>query len=556
MTTPNNNAHPPLATPLFLLLCVAWIMPGLVGHDPWKPDEATNFGLVYHMLQSGEWLVPALAGEPVLPEPPLYYVVSAAFARLFSPLLPLHDAARLATGLFMLVTFVFVGAAGRELYGKEHGWLSALVLMGCVGLLLRGHQIIPDVALLAGSAVTLYGLALSLRRPGAAGVLMGTGIGIAFLSSGLLAPLLAGVTLLALPAFRPWRSRNYGGALALAVLSALPWLVIWPYLLHARQPLLFDPWLARELASLPGAAPATAAGALYYVKALPWFAWPALPLAAWALWDEGAKNLAQKPGMHMPLVAFLVILAGASLSSNPRDVEALPQLLPLALLGAAGVPLLRRGAANSLYWFAVMGFSFLALVGWFYWFPLALEIPVRLSVHLDRMRPGYTFGFRAVPFAVGLAYTFAWIALLAGLKRSRERPVVAWAGGITLVSALLMSLLVGYIDHAKSYRTVVSSIRTALPESYPCIASIGVGEAQRAMFQYFGGIVTQRAETGSGARCSLLLVQGDPRSWEDPEGTWRQLWEGGRPRDKTERFALYQAEQPPQTLPRRVKRAR
>lgn len=555
MTTA-NNAHPPLRTSLFLLLCVAWIMPGLVGHDPWKPDEAANFGLVYHMLQTGEWLVPALAGEPVLTEPPLYYLVSAACAGLFSPLLPLHDGARLATGFFMLVTFVFIGMAGRELYGKEQGWLSALVLMGCLGLLLRGHQIIPDVALLAGSALAIYGLALSLRRPGAGGTLMGTGIGIAFLSSGLLAPILALGTLLLLPAFRPWRNRNYGVALTVAALTALPWLTIWPYVLHVQKPLLFDAWLSGEMANLPGVAPVTAGNALYYVKALPWFAWPALPLAAWALWYEGAKSFAQKPGMHMPVVAFLVILAGASLSSNPRDVEALPQLLPLALLGAAGVPFLRRGAANSLYWFAVMGFSFLALVAWFYWMPLALGIPARLSAHLDRMRPGYTFGFRLIPFLVGVAYTAAWIALLLTLKRSKERPVLAWAGGITLVAALLMSLLVGYIDHAKSYRSVVSSLRTALPERYHCIASIGVGEPQRAMFQYFGNIVTQRAETGSGAQCRLLLVQGDPRNWEDPEGSWQQLWEGSRPRDKTERFVLYQAQQPPQKPPRRVRRTR
>ena len=34
------------------LLCLAWILPGLIGHDPWKPDEAYSFGLVYHIIQS------------------------------------------------------------------------------------------------------------------------------------------------------------------------------------------------------------------------------------------------------------------------------------------------------------------------------------------------------------------------------------------------------------------------------------------------------------------------------------------------------------------------
>ena len=35
------------------LLCLAWILPGLVGHDPWKPDEAYTFGLVYQILKAG-----------------------------------------------------------------------------------------------------------------------------------------------------------------------------------------------------------------------------------------------------------------------------------------------------------------------------------------------------------------------------------------------------------------------------------------------------------------------------------------------------------------------
>ena len=45
------------------LLCIAWIIPGVVGHDPWKPDEAYTFGVVYDMLRGGSWLVPTLTGD-------------------------------------------------------------------------------------------------------------------------------------------------------------------------------------------------------------------------------------------------------------------------------------------------------------------------------------------------------------------------------------------------------------------------------------------------------------------------------------------------------------
>src|SRR5689334_4311120 len=85
--------HPVVFT---CLLCVAWMLPGLVGHDPWKPDEAYSFGLVYHILRSHDWIVPTLAGEPFMEKPPIFYITAALFARGLGWLLPLHDAARLA----------------------------------------------------------------------------------------------------------------------------------------------------------------------------------------------------------------------------------------------------------------------------------------------------------------------------------------------------------------------------------------------------------------------------------------------------------------------------
>ncbi|HEX5464552.1 MAG TPA: glycosyl transferase, partial [Burkholderiales bacterium] len=95
------------------LLCVAWILPGLIGHDPWKPDEAYSFGLIYHIIRHGDWVVPMLAGQPFLEKPPLYYLTAAAFAKAFSPPLALHDAARLASGFYMAIVFLFTGFAGR-----------------------------------------------------------------------------------------------------------------------------------------------------------------------------------------------------------------------------------------------------------------------------------------------------------------------------------------------------------------------------------------------------------------------------------------------------------
>src|SRR5687767_3214554 len=83
-----DGTKTPIQTALFILVCLVWILPGLVGHEPWKGDEAATLGVINHILKTGEWLVPMLAGEPFLERPPLYYVVAALFAKIFSFALP------------------------------------------------------------------------------------------------------------------------------------------------------------------------------------------------------------------------------------------------------------------------------------------------------------------------------------------------------------------------------------------------------------------------------------------------------------------------------------
>src|SRR3954471_7792047 len=154
---PGSAAPKQQPIPLALVwgLALAWILPGLVGHDPWKPDEAYTFGLVYSALKNGDWIVPMLAHEPFMEKPPLFYWSAALVASLLSPPFALHDAARLTTGLYMAVTFAFIAGAGHELYGAGRGRIAALMLMGCLGILVRSHQMITDISLMAGFAAAL-----------------------------------------------------------------------------------------------------------------------------------------------------------------------------------------------------------------------------------------------------------------------------------------------------------------------------------------------------------------------------------------------------------------
>ena len=225
------------------MLCIAWILLGLIGHDPWKPDEAHTFGVVYQLLKGSDWVIPMLAGEPYLDKPPLIYLTAAATSSLFSPVLALHDGARLAAGLYIAVAMLFVAMTARELYGNSKSWVAALMLLGCGGLLLRGHQLIPDTSFLAGTAIGLYALAISVRRPLIAGLWLGTGLGVCFLSEGFVEPVMLLMTMALLPVVSPhWRTRQYLWTVIIAVIAALPWVLIWPLLLEARSPRLFSEW--------------------------------------------------------------------------------------------------------------------------------------------------------------------------------------------------------------------------------------------------------------------------------------------------------------------------
>jgi hypothetical protein len=67
-----DSGPTPLKTTLFLIVCAAWLLPGLVGHDPWKIDEAVVFGIVAEILRTGQWIVFGIAGEPHAGKAPLF----------------------------------------------------------------------------------------------------------------------------------------------------------------------------------------------------------------------------------------------------------------------------------------------------------------------------------------------------------------------------------------------------------------------------------------------------------------------------------------------------
>lgn len=527
-----------------VLLCAAWIVLGLVGHDPWKPDDATSFGVAYDMLQRGDGLLAHIAGVAQPERPPAFYAFAAANAQALHALLPLHDGARIAVGVALALTLWFLALAGRELYGRAFRWLPVLIFIGCAGLWDRGHQLSTDVAVLAPDALALYALALALRRPAIAGLLLGLASGVAFLCRGPLGTILIAATALLVPLFPAWRRRGFALTLVIAFGVALPLALLWPATLYFRGASLFAEWWdghnpARFFGLTPGSPPPEP---LYYVKNLLWFAWPALPLALWTLWvrGRGFNSRLSHAGVALPVTMLAVALIVLSAGAEPRANLALPLLLPMSLLGAAEVDSLKRGFSGALDWFGILTFGLLALLLWGLWLQSLLNgLPEPVARIFRDTQPGYQPPWVWLPFVASVFLTLLWLTLVRPARRSNRRAVLNWAAGMTLVWGLSATIWLPYVDSRRSYRPVAESLSAHLPHG-GCIAGRNLGDPQRALLEYFAGVITVRDDIPQAAQCSLLLVQlGQDDSETPPDSAWEKVWEGRRRGDNTERFVLF-----------------
>ena len=545
----------PLPAAGLALLAAIYVFMGLFGHSPWKTEDAIGMGIAHQMLSSGPetWLLPRLAGEIYLDDGPLYYALAALCAKLLSFILAPHDGMRLASGLCMVATLWFVRAAAREWFrGREpsaqpaaaEGDGAALILIGTLGLFVHAHEVLAENAALTGAAFAWYGLARS-RSSGTRGALwFGLGLAVALWSKGpapLLVPLAAALAAPALGA--PWRTRAHLRFLAIGLGVLALAMLAWYGVLRSESESLPAAWWSRQWDH-----PALSwERVLRQLQLLCWSTWPAWPLAAVALRDR-RHRLAGDPILSIA-AGVLAGLAVFVFSRELNEVFVMPLMLPLALAAGAGVPALRRGAASGFASFGAMTFTVLGGIVWVGWIAMVTGTPERLARNFSKLEPGFVASFDAGALAIALVLTLLWLALLLRSERSAHRSTAFWAGGVALFWGLAMTLWLPWIDYGKTYRPVATSLAAAIKSSGvkntqgntqgACIESRGLGEAQRAVFHYYGGIVTRRLEVHARGNCPLLLVQADARQSADRTGPgWTRIWEGNRPRDR-ERFRLY-----------------
>ena len=503
-----------------LLLCAAWLVPGLVGHAPWKGGDGDHFVQLWLMQQQG-------TSPHLQVATPLYYWVAQATAWLSSPLLALSDGARLASGIFVALALGFVARTARELYGAEAGWAAALTLLGCVGLLVRGHELNVYTAQFAAASIVLYALA-RLPRGGGAGWLLALGAALMLLAGGAAeALLLLGLAALLPALLEPYRAPAARRALRVGIAAALVFAAAWLAFLASegvslRQALSAWRWLGDG-----ERAPA------YFPGILGWYAWPAWPLAAWALYRS--RRRWRTPGVVLPAAALGALLILYAFAARPAEEQGLILLLPLALLAAAGLFTLERGAANALLWFAVMLFGFIGLVFWVYWSAHDVGVPERLAARLVRLGVEDVGAFRPWTLAAGVAVTLAWVVFLARVRRSPLRPILVWSAGMTFIWVLLLALFQGPLDRRLSYASVAEGISQRVPADV-CVATGDMRFQQRQLLAYHSG----RRLVAGAAGCDWLLLETRRKDVvPEVDAGWVRQWTGARPGDRVERFHLY-----------------
>ena len=170
-----------------ILFCVAYVLPGFLGREPWKLADVSAFGVMLEMAAGhSSWWHPQVLGVPVDEAGPLPYWLGAAFIRLL-PFLPADFAARIPFGLLLALTlactwyavyhlarqksaqpvaFAFGGEANPVDYARTLADAALLALVACLGLAQLSHETTPDLARLAMLSALLLGAA-RLAQPDA-----------------------------------------------------------------------------------------------------------------------------------------------------------------------------------------------------------------------------------------------------------------------------------------------------------------------------------------------------------------------------------------------------
>ena len=535
-----------------LLFCLAYVVPGFVGREPWKNADITAFGYMSEMARgASSWLAPSLLGQPPEFDALLPYWLGAWAIRFSPAWMPPDFAARIPFILLLVLTllatwygvyslarspraqpvpFAFGGEASPTDYARAMADGGLLALVACLGLAQLSHETTPALAQVAFTSLAFYAIAALPRRPAVAALWLFAGMtGLALSGAPVMAMLFSAGGLVISVLDRDARSGASPSkrwvtaailAAALLATMALAWrLDLWRWRVNSDG-------LLRDWRS--------------FGRLLLWFTWPAWPLALWTLW-RWRRQLGSR---HVALPLWFVMVSVVTTWITPSSDRSLLLSLPaFATLAAFALPTLRRSVAALIDWFTLLFFSGCAVIIWVIWVSLQTGVPAKPAANVAKLAPGFEPSFSALAFLVALAATLAW-AWLVKWRTGRHRAVI-WkslvlpAGGAALCWLLLMTLWLPVLDYARSYVPLVRGVMRQMDRP-GCVEVFGLSRSQTAAFRYHGQMDLRPA--GGEGSCPWLLaaaqLQPSMALALDMKG-WQLVAKVRRPADDSDSVLLY-----------------
>lgn len=528
-----------------LLLCAAYVLPGLFGRDPWRNADLTAFGTMLSLAEGrSPWLSPALGGIPV-ESALLPHWLGAGFIQALGGLIDPALAARLPFAVLLTLTlalvwyatfhlartdaaqpvaFAFGGEADPVDYARALADGALLATVSTLGLLQLGHETTPELVQLSEVALLMWALAAAPFRIQASRTALLVALPALALSGAPTMAVAWGLVALlgcrssshtAVRALLPWLL----GATALAVLLA-SLTGAWHWRLNTNS-LLTDPWSFTQL--------------------LLWFTWPSWPLVLWTLWRW--RHHWRRRHMSVPLgIAGVGVLAALTMGGSDR---ALMLALPgLAVLAAFALPTLERSTGAAIDWFSVFFFSAAAITVWVIYASMQAGLPAQPLANIQRLAPGFMPKFSAMALILAALGSLAWLWLVrwrtARHQHALWKSLVLPAGGVALAWLLTMTLLLPVLDYARSPRALVVQMIPLMPPG-SCVLAPDQSVAQVAALEVFGpyAVVAGADALQTTGHCDFLLLQSQLGQPPAHVTGWQLLQRVRRPTDRNEATSLY-----------------